>query len=403
MKKGILCLAITLFLATESPLLCVAAEVTLLESPAVPPASLSRVVANNKGSLILSWVESDDETNALYYSSLVNEEFSKPEKISSGKDWFVNWADFPFVIATDRSMTAHWLKKRDAGTYNYDVVAVFRNPITNLWSEPRIIHTDGVSAEHGFVSMLPLSDNKTLISWLDGRNTTDHKPDVAAKHLSGGMTLRAGIFDADGNTITEWQLDDLVCDCCQTSVAMSSRGPVIVYRDRSETELRDIYITRFDEQSWTTPIPVYKDNWEISGCPVNGPSVTALNRQIAVGWFSAKNDQPSVNLSLSSDNGKSFANTVTVAQGNTNGRVSVAMLRSGKVAISWLETAGKLALLKVASYDFDGNLQDTAIVAETVSSRQSGFPVITSRNDDIFVTWTDVLEKKHVRVAIIRF
>ena len=167
--------------------------------------------------------------------------------------------------------------------------------------------------------------------------------------------------------------------------------------------MRDIFITRLENESWTRPTPVYVDNWEIAGCPVNGPSVAAQKHQVAVGWFSAKDNQPKVNLSLSTDNGDSFTNTVTVAQQNTNGRVSVAMLESGKVVISWLETAGKSALIKAAAYNYNGELLDSATIAETVSSRQSGFPVMTSSGNDVFVTWTEVSLEKQVRVARVRF
>ena len=403
MRKSILYLAITTLFLVKLPLGSYAAEVTLLESPAAEASSLSRVFADRSGGVILSWVESDGKNDSLYFSTLSKNTFAKPQMIASGTDWFVNWADFPFVITTDQSMTAHWLQKRDEGTYNYDVVAVFRNPETKSWSEPRIIHTDGVSAEHGFVGMLPLSNDRTLISWLDGRNTAGHASHDATEHGSGGMTLRAGIFNADGDIMAEWELDNLVCDCCQTSVAMSSGGPVVAYRNRTESEIRDIFITRLENESWTTPTPVYVDNWEIAGCPVNGPSVAAQKDQVAVGWFSAKDNQPKVNLSISTDNGDSFTNTVTVAQQDTNGRVSVAMLESGKVVISWLETAGKSASIKAAAYNYDGELLDSATIAETVSSRQSGFPVMTSSGDDVFVTWTEVSSEKQVRVARVRF
>ena len=125
-----------------------------------------------------------------------------------------------------------------------------------------------MSAEHGFVSMLPVGNGNTLMSWLDGRNTK-------AAAGCGEMTLRAGIFGARGETLSEWELDARVCDCCQTSAAMSAAGPIIVYRDRSAGEIRDIYITRYANGDWTPPVAIHDDQWEIAGCPVNGPSVAA--------------------------------------------------------------------------------------------------------------------------------
>lgn len=385
------------------PLTGAAAEVVMLESPASPSSSLGRLSADDSGRLLLSWVTSGENVDSLYFARLHGDKFSPPERIASGSDWFVNWADFPYVQGTGNSVTAHWLRKRDEGTYNYDVVAAFRNPDTNTWSEGEVIHQDGVSAEHGFVGMLPMPGEQTLISWLDGRHSASHGHASEGGHGQGGMTLRAGVFGPDGRPINDWELDRLVCDCCQTSVAMSSEGPIVVYRDRSPAEIRDIYITRMVDGTWFDPAPVFEDNWEIAGCPVNGPSVAARDDHVAVGWFSAKNNEPTVSLSLSSDGGASFPRRVIVAEGKTNGRVSVTLLESGNIALSWLQTEGKSAWVKLGLYTISGEKLDGATVAETVSSRQSGFPVIASRGNDVFVTWTEVGDEKQVRVARVRF
>ena len=59
------------------------------------------------------------------------------------------------------------------------------------------------------------------------------------------MTLRAAFIDKKGNKINEWELDGRVCDCCQTTAAITNDGPVVVYRDRSDDEVRDMSIVRY--------------------------------------------------------------------------------------------------------------------------------------------------------------
>src|SRR5690606_34451461 len=121
------------------------------------------------------------------------------------------------------------------------------------------------------------------VSWLDGRNTSGGHHD----HQGGEMTLRAAIVNPDGSLENEFLLDESVCDCCQTSSAMTSNGPVVVYRDRTETEMRDISIVRFDGENWTKPVTIHNDSWEIAGCPVNWPRVAAVENTVAVAWFTA--------------------------------------------------------------------------------------------------------------------
>jgi len=374
-----------------------AADIQMLQAPTGEQTSLSRLTTDDTGKVHLSWVKSRGKVSSLYRAYFSENTWSAPSLISSGDDWFVNWADFPFLSVNGTSMAAHWLQKSSQGTYNYDVKATFYNGTTQRWSPPETIHKDGVSAEHGFVSMLPMTDNRTLITWLDGRNTP----------AMGGMTLRAGIFSADGRTEQEWQLDDLVCDCCQTSATMTESGPVVVYRNRTEAEIRDIYMTRMTDSGWSAPAPVYADNWEIAGCPVNGPSITSRNGLTAVAWFTAKKDLPTVNLALSKDDGEHFSAPIVVAKGSTNGRVSIAILASGDIVVSWLETEGKAAQLKLARYSQQGNLKERLVVAETSASRRSGFPVIVSHGNDVYVTWTDVLTDAsngpRVKVARVQF
>lgn len=385
-----------------------AMEVHILSSPAESQSSLSRLTTDPKGGVHLSWVQTREKESALYHSTLEDQQWSEPSRIASGNNWFVNWADFPFLSVNTLGKTAHWLQQSSDGTYDYDVVASFYNPISTEWRAGKVIHKDGISAEHGFVSMLPMEGSRTFITWLDGRNTkngSDHGvggTKTGTEDGPGGMTLRAGIFSQSGETEQEWELDGLTCDCCQTSSALASEGPVVVYRDRTVDEIRDIYITRWVKEAWTTPVPVYTDSWQIAGCPVNGPAVAAQEDHLAVAWFSANNDHPKVSLAISNDGGATFQAPVTIADGNTNGRVSIAILASGKIAVSWLQTNGPNADLEVSLLSPTGQILESGTVAQTKSSRRSGFPVLVAQGESIYITWTDITDS-NVKVARVEF
>ena len=48
--------------------------------------------------------------------------WSAPETVAAGKDWFVNWADFPSVaVLPDGALFAHWLRKSGPANHAYDV------------------------------------------------------------------------------------------------------------------------------------------------------------------------------------------------------------------------------------------------------------------------------------------
>jgi hypothetical protein len=370
-------------------------QLTRLPSPAPANSSLSRVVADESGEIYLSWVSQDAEQATLAFARLTSEGWDAAKVISEGRDWFVNWADFPVLSVDSSGMVAHWLQMSATGTYDYEIRARFYAQDKATWTEARTIHTDGISAEHGFVSMLPLNDGTTLISWLDGRETVHSEP-------PGAMTLRAGIFDKSGANVSEWELDHRVCDCCQTSSAMTENGPIIVYRDRSQQEVRDIYATRLVDGAWTLPQAIYNDNWQIAGCPVNGPSVAAMNKRVAVAWFNAKDDVPKIQLVLSTDSGLSFSEPIVVESPNTNGRIDTTILDSGNIIVSWMDTAGE-AKIMLSRYDINGELLSTTEVAGSSPSRRSGFPIIEAVGNSVYVTWTDIDATPQVKVARIDY
>ena len=370
-------------------------QLTRLPSPAPANSSLSRVVADESGEIYLSWVSQDAEQATLAFARLTSEGWDAAQVISEGRNWFVNWADFPVLSVDSSGMVAHWLQMSATGTYDYDIRARFYAQDKATWTEARTIHTDGISAEHGFVSMLPLNDGTTLISWLDGRETVHSEP-------PGAMTLRAGIFDKSGANISEWELDHRVCDCCQTSSAMTENGPIIVYRDRSQQEVRDIYATRLVDGAWTLPQAIYNDNWQIAGCPVNGPSVAAMNKRVAVAWFNAKDDVPKIQLVVSTDSGLSFSEPIVVESPNTNGRVDTTILDSGNIIVSWMDTVGE-AKIMLSRYDINGELLSTTEVAGSSPSRRSGFPIIEAVGNSVYVTWTDIDATPQVKVARIDY
>jgi hypothetical protein len=106
------------------------------------------------------------------------------------------------------------------------------------------------------------------------------------------MTLRARTLDASGAPLAEMLVDDAICDCCQTDAATTARGVVVVYRNRTEGEVRDIYTTSLVDGRWTEGRPVHEDGWVIPACPVNGPAVDARGDDVAVAWFSAPATRP---------------------------------------------------------------------------------------------------------------
>lgn len=150
------------------------------------------------------------------------------------------------------------------------------------------------------------------------------------------MQLRSTTIGRDSSLYLDVALDLRTCTCCQTSAALAGNGDILVaYRDRSFNEIRDIYVVRKHGKVWSDP--VHGDGWEISGCPVNGPSIDADANKMIVAWFTAAGNIPSVKVAFSQDNGQTFGAAFRVDSGEGVGRVAAVMLPNAEALITWFE------------------------------------------------------------------
>jgi hypothetical protein len=360
-------------------------EPSALVVPAQVPAVGPRISGDQDSTLILSWMESDDDGTTVKYSSFETGTWSEPKVVIEGSDFFVNWADMPSVTPMgDGRLAAHWLQKSADSTYAYDVVFSRSADNGETWSTPIRPHTDGTPTEHGFVSMF--ADGKsTRLIWLDGRKMVN---DVTDDPTSSGMTLRSAQVDENLVLSNEQLVDELICDCCQTDIAIATSGAVAVYRNRSVEEIRDIYVTRLVDGRWIPGQPVSDDQWTIPGCPVNGPSIAATGDSVAVAWFTGAGNLPVVKLSISENSGETFGAPIEVIDGRILGRVGLVQLDNDDVAVSWLQKGSDgFTEVQVRKVSSDGTLGPI----HTVSSKAASFsvPQLALSGDKLVFVWTE--------------
>jgi len=360
------------------------------------------------GSLVLAWVEGEGDQHALKFARYGQGAWGDTKVIARGNDWFVNWADTPHVAVTpDGALWAHWLKKSAKAPYAYDVALVRSGDDGRTWSQPVLVNDDGTPTEHGFVSLWPASRDRIGIAWLDGRNSGGGHGHGGHEGHGGAMTLRASLFDAALKRDDERELDTMTCDCCQTDVALGGRGPLLVYRDRTPEEIRDIAITRLQDNAWTPPHPVHADGWKMPACPVNGPAVATDGDAALVAWYTAAADMPALKLARSNDAGDHFAAPLTVDQGMpVQGRVDLA-IDGNSAWVLWLREDAGVQSLHLARYatDLGRELQRVEVARLQGRGRATGFAQLALGDDGAYVVWTDVVDGKprlqgqHFRLA----
>ena len=300
--------------------------------------------------------------------------------VVASKDLFVNWADTPALAeGGDGALYAAWLLETGEHAYGAKVSRSLDQGKT--WSELGWLHADRAGAEHGFVSMV--KDEKGVRAfWLDG---------ATAEKEGGSTTLRAARVGAEVRD--EREIDARVCDCCSTGAAIGPRGPLLVYRDRTGDELRDISIARASGSEWQVGA-MSGDGWKLLGCPVNGPEIAADGSAAAIAWFTAAANDARVAVAFSKDGGATFGKPVRLDGGKPLGRVGL-VLDGQDAVVSWLEHAGESAEIRLRRIAPSGRLGAPVTLATVPATRASGVPRMLRDGTRLVVSWTQPGEGKN--------
>ncbi len=362
-----------------------------LAPPTGPGAREPALATLPDGRIAMSWTEPADQGYAVRVVTGDSSGWDAPRTVAQGTDFFVNWADFPTLTAVDNgTLAVQWLRINGDTDYAYDVNIALSADGGQTWGEPLVPHRDGTERQHGFVTLLPVAPDQLRAIWLDGRNYGSADTFALAEGAADAMQLRTATITASGEMSEDSPLDLRTCTCCQTSAVVTDSGALlVVYRDRTEAEIRDIAIVRQVDGVWSEPAIVSADGWEIAGCPVNGPAIDSAAGRTAVAWFTAADNAPKVSVAFSDDDGLSFGPALRIDQGSATGQVDVIQREDGAALVSWLEYTAIGEALLLCHVTPEAGCDRPKVLAIVRSGRSMGFPRMTMAADGLYVAWTE--------------
>jgi hypothetical protein len=344
------------------------------------------------GTLALTWIEpvagDDPPSMRIRFARFTGDRWGAARTVHAGRDIWSNWADFPALIeSSDGSLVLSWLRRAGPQTYAYHIDLARSRDGGLTWSSIGTLHDDVTPTEHGFVSLVR-EDDHVRAFWLDGRAMapTDGDDDDDDDG-SGDMALRTA---AIGATIGPGEvLDARVCECCNTAATMTALGPVVIYRDRSDEEVRDISIVRRVDGRWTAPARIHRDDWKMAACPVNGPSIVADGLEVIAAWYTWAGTDGAVRVAFSRDAGATFGAPAEIDTTMPLGRVDLLGDGPGSAIICWLDAGAGEGRIMVRRVTADGRVGEQVPVARVDLGRSTGFPRMARHGDDLLIAWTE--------------
>ncbi len=390
-----------------------------ISSPAVSNSGEPQLTVSDRG-VLLSWIEHAGPKTTLRFAERTPTGWTESRAVASGEDWSVNAIDVPSVLRlADGTLAAHWLQKSGSGMHANEVRLSYSKDEGRTWAPSFTPHGDGSQKERLFASLLQMPGAGLGLIWLEGSTMqavtgnderiahnhptgADHahqQPSAQQGHEghegrgamsgSGTMTLRFASFDTASKQTAEIPIDLRVCECCSTVAVATSEGVLAAYRDRSDDEVRDIYVSRFTRGQWSEPAVVHADNWRIPACPINGPALSARGRNVAIAWYTVKQDQGHSYLAFSRDAGRSFGQPIRLDDGASLGRVDVEMLPDDSALATWIEVVDGRSQFRARRVAMDGAGSTPVTVARLAGGRAGGSPRVARHGDELVFAWTE--------------
>ncbi|EKS28042.1 sialidase family protein [Afipia felis] len=230
------------------------------------------------------------------------------------------------------------------------------------------------------------TDGTVFAAWLDKRNRAPAKK-------KGEAYDGAGLFFATSRNGVAYSQAQLVhnntCECCRLGVAFAGHGrPVVIFRNIFEDGVRDHAITTFSDLD--TPGPIHRvsnDDWKISACPHQGPSLSiAPTGTYHATWYTNGKNRQGLFYARSLDGGATFSKPVPIGDPAHNPSRAFVLATAQGTYLAWKEFDGeKTAVRMMQSADDGKTWSEPKTVMETADS--SDHPLLVSFGRAVFLSW----------------
>ena len=278
-----------------------------------------------------------------------------------------------------RTFTVVW-SKRDPGPQDTrrDIIRMARSTDGGrTFSPARFTHDPSFSGARGWESLAVGVNEVVHAVWLDGREAGKKVAAMAQAVRRTKDNRRRKFITAHSVRMGAWlrQNAEDVCFCCKTAVAVDSRGGVYAaWRHVFPGSMRDIAFAKSTDggRHFSALVRVSEDNWELNGCPEDGPSLAVdSSGTIHIAWATVVNDgEPHKALFYTtSRDGKAFSRRTQVPTSamSTPGHPQLALMSNGGVAIVFDESIGGARRVSLARVSRNRELQ----VPEVLSADDS--------------------------------
>ncbi|GAB3018123.1 sialidase family protein [Spirosoma pulveris] len=167
------------------------------------------------------------------------------------------------------------------------IVYTYSNDQGKTWSQPLPVHADKTpNIVRGFFDATVLPNGEIGVAYLNDIEGKQHQRDMRFVSSKGNQFSRERI------------IDPFVCDCCNISLLVDNSGTLNLYYRENQDNIRDIAKMSSTDNgaTFTKSEILFKDNWQINGCPHSGPTSSVGAGTNLIAWFSGTQESPGIRV-----------------------------------------------------------------------------------------------------------
>jgi hypothetical protein len=259
----------------------------MISSPTTTAESVY-LTRDHEDNAALVWTERSGNNLSLFYAVYSDEgtSFFKKIHFPLASDVATHAEGMPKVaFKSDGTVIAAFEKKAPTKDNKYAGAIFYRmsNDDGASWTDEKILHSDTVAGRsRSYFDIERLPNGEIGASWLDIKLDEDTQ----------GRSVRFARTNKSEGFQSEILVDSSACQCCRIDVYTDKSDNVFVaYRGLKKgkmgQQLRDMMIaTSIDQgKSFSAPVLISADNWNIDGCPHTGPSLCSSKAGLISLWY----------------------------------------------------------------------------------------------------------------------
>lgn len=274
-----------------------------------------------------------------------------------------------------------------------------------------IVGGSDAPGNRGWHSTATDRNGRTFVLWLDHRNLAGAASTMTHNHGAGAgapapapasapkpdPVARAGqsqLYFAPLDGGAAHSITSGVCYCCKTSLTTDASGGIYaVWRHVYPGNERDIALTvsRDGGHTFSSPVRVSRDAWQIDGCPENGPSIAVDgDSAVFVVWPTLVTQDARESLSLffaTSRDGTSFSARQALPTAGAAYHPQLALEAGGNVVVAWDEVTREGRRVVVARGTRDASGRRTFRRLPPIEAQAGVYPTLAATTSDTVLAW----------------